>query len=83
MSLSDGLDPYSFNSDPVLRAVDALPRITYPVIVIYLVFSPGLLTMEDMKAFKIVEAYKQFVRLGTKGCWILVHYATQGNNKST
>ena len=79
--MSEGLDPYSFNSDPVLRAVDALPRITYPVIVIYLVFSPVLLTMEDMRALKIVEAYKRFVRLG-QGRWILVQHDTQGNNKS-
>ena len=79
--MSDGLDPHSFYSDAEVRAVDAFPRITYPVIVIYFVFSPGLFTMEDMRAFKIVEAYKQFVRLG-QGRWILVQHDTQGNNKS-
>ncbi len=71
LSVIDGLNPYSFYSDAVVRAVDTSPWITYPVIVICLLFNPGPLTMENMRAFEIVEAYNQFVRLG-QGLRILV-----------
>lgn len=41
--------------------VDAFPRETYPDIVNYLVFNPNPFTMEDMRAYKSLEAYNQFV----------------------
>jgi hypothetical protein len=41
--------------------VKLLPKITYPDIVNYLVFSPSPYTSDDMKSYKGLDAYNQFV----------------------
>ena len=59
LSLIDGNDPYemkTFSADQKL-----LPSISYPDIVNYLVFSPGPFTLEDLKSYNGLDAYKQFV----------------------
>ena len=47
--------------DSVVFDVAAFPKVTYPDIVNYLVFGPSPFTMEDMRAYKSLEAYNQFV----------------------
>ncbi len=61
LSFIDGLDPYTVSKDAVLYDVDAFPKVTYPDIVNYLVFSASPFTMEDMRAYKSLEAYNQFI----------------------
>ena len=41
--------------------VKLLPKITYPDFVNYLVFSPSPYTSDDLKSYKGLEAYNQFV----------------------
>lgn len=61
LSLIGGLDPYAVSREAVICDVKAFPKITYPDIVNYLVFSPSPFTMDDMRAYKSLEAYNQFV----------------------
>ena len=61
LSLIGGLDPYTVARGAAICDVEAFPKITYPDIVNYLVFSPGPFTMDDMRAYKSLEAYNQFV----------------------
>ena len=61
LSLIGGLDPYAVPRDSVVFDVAAFPKVTYPDIVNYLVFGPSPFTMEDMRAYKSLEAYNQFV----------------------
>lgn len=60
LSIVGGLDPYedklSWSQD-----VNVLPTVTYPDIVHYLLFSPSPYTKDDLKAYKSLEAYNQFV----------------------
>jgi len=61
LSLIDGIDPYNVSKESVVHNVDAFPAVTYPDIVNYLVFGPSPFTMEDLRAYKSLEAYNQFV----------------------
>ena len=59
LSVIGGQDPYeilSWSEDPQI-----LPKITYPDIVNYLLFSPSPYTMDDLKSYKSLEAYNYFV----------------------
>ncbi|XP_060084947.1 uncharacterized protein LOC132564294 [Ylistrum balloti] len=59
LKLIDENDPYelkSWSSD-----VHLLPKISYPDIVNYLVFSPSPYTLDDLKSYKGLEAYNQFI----------------------
>ena len=59
LSVIGGQDPYeipSWSEDPQI-----LPKITYPDIVNYLIFSPSPYTMDDLKSYKSLEAYNYFV----------------------
>ncbi|KAM9355584.1 uncharacterized protein KZ484_013676 [Pholidichthys leucotaenia] len=65
LGLIGGKDPYeidveSWSSDP-----DLLPELTYPDIVNYLVFFPSPYTPDDLKGYKSLDAYQQFV-----GGWV-------------
>ncbi|XP_076034152.1 uncharacterized protein LOC143020978 [Oratosquilla oratoria] len=61
LALTCGEDPYEI--DDAAWSVDdsLLPAITYPDIVNYLVFSLSPYTSEDLKNFKALDAYNQFV----------------------
>ena len=56
-----GQDPYKLGSDKVSADAKTLPAISYPDIVNYLVYSPSPYTLEDLKCYKGLEAYNQFV----------------------
>lgn len=59
LALIDGRDPYDisvWSSDESL-----LPAVTYRDIINYLVFSPSPYTAEDLRCYKGLEAYNQFV----------------------
>ncbi|XP_041349329.1 uncharacterized protein LOC121368656 [Gigantopelta aegis] len=54
-------DPYEIAVSAWSEDVCLLPPVTYPDIVNYLVFSPSPYTSDDLKSFKGLEAYNQFV----------------------
>lgn len=57
LSLIEGNDPYELTgwSD----CEENLPSVSYPDIVNYLVFTPSPYTLEDLKAYKNTDCYKQ------------------------
>ena len=63
LKLIGGEDPYEMTTSVWSRPDDVklLPKITYPDIVNYLVFSPSPYTSDDMKSYKGLDAYNQFV----------------------
>lgn len=52
-------DPYVLKN--LSSDVSLLPAVTYPDIVNYLVYSPSPYTLDDLKCYKGLEAYNQFV----------------------
>ena len=61
LSWIDGIDPYEISGDAIIHDVEAFPKVTYPDIVNYLLFNPSPFTLDDMRAYKSLEAYNQFV----------------------
>ena len=60
MELMGNIDPYEVSSG-WLSDMDTLSDVTYPDIVNYLVNGVSYKTFDQMKAFKSLEAYNQFV----------------------
>jgi hypothetical protein len=52
LKLLDGEDPYEMLPSEFSDDVKLLPKITYPDIVNYLVFSPSPYTSDDLKSYK-------------------------------
>ncbi|KAK6176048.1 hypothetical protein SNE40_014409 [Patella caerulea] len=61
LKLIGGEDPYEMVPSVWSEDVCLLPTVTYPDIVNYLVFSPSPYTSDDLKSFKGLDAYNQFV----------------------
>lgn len=55
-----GCDPYEANF-AWTKNVDIFPSVTYPDIVNYLLFTPSAYSADDLKSYKSLEAYNQFV----------------------
>ena len=54
-------DPYELSKNLLSRDPELLPTIEYPDNVNYLVFSPSPFTKDDLKAYKELKAYNQFL----------------------
>jgi hypothetical protein len=52
-------DPYELKS--FTEDVKLLPAVTYPDIVNYLIFTPSPYTADDLKCYKGLDAYNQFL----------------------
>ena len=77
LQLICGEDPYEMGKTCWSEKVELLPQITYPDIVNYLVFTPSPYTAEDLKCYKGLDAYNQFV------CgWVRETVARTVDNKS-
>jgi hypothetical protein len=61
LKLIDNEDPYEMAPSDWSTDVNLLPKVTYPDIVNYLVFSPSPYTAQDLKSYKGLDAYNQFV----------------------
>jgi len=57
LALIGGIDPYDLKK--LCDDVNQLPSLTYPDIVNYLLFTPSIYTIEDLKDFKSLEAVNQ------------------------
>ena len=53
------VDPYALPNSAWSKSEASFPAVSYPDIVNYLIFTKSLYTMEDMKAWKSLEAYNQ------------------------
>ena len=71
-----GLDPYTISKNGWNDDPSNLPSVTYPDIVNYLVFSPSPYTLEDLRCFKGLEAYNQFVSGWVRD--VAAHVASDG-----
>ena len=56
-----GEDPYKISKGEFSSSPDILPSITYPDIYNYLVVNPSPYSKEELKAYKSLDAYNQFV----------------------
>lgn len=61
LGLIEGNDPYLIPKKDWSSDSSRLHAITYPDIVTYMVFSISAYTLDEMKAYKSLEAYNQFV----------------------
>jgi hypothetical protein len=61
LKLLNGEDPYQFEIKRWSSDVTLLPPVQYYDVQNYLLFTPSPYTKEDLKAYKGLEAYNQFV----------------------
>ena len=54
-------DPYTLQKRDLVDNIEFCPNISYPDIVNYLLFVPNLVTSEELKNYKSLEAYNHFV----------------------
>ena len=56
-----GYDPYQIKKEELSSDISKFPPVTYPDIVNYFLFSLSPLTKEELKAYKNLDSYNQFV----------------------
>ena len=61
IKLVDNTDPYTDSKKTWSRAVEDYPGVSYPDIVAYLLLTKSAYTNEELKNYKSLEAYNQFV----------------------
>ena len=61
LALIDGVDPYTIPKKDWSEKVDDYPSISYPDIVNYLIFTPSAYTSDDLKSYKSLQAYNNFI----------------------
>ena len=61
IDLISNCDPYTIKKDEMMTEIENFPSISYPDIVNYFLFALSPLTKEELKAYKGLESYNQFV----------------------
>ena len=61
IDLISSCDPYTIKKDEMMTGIEKFPSISYPDIVNYFLFAVSPLTKEELKAYKGLESYNQFV----------------------
>ena len=56
-----GVDPYTIPKKDWSEKVDDYPSILYPDIVNYIIFTPSAYTSDDLKSYKSLQAYNNFI----------------------
>ena len=59
--LISNCDPYTIKKDEMMTGMENFPSISYPDIVNYFLFVPSPLTKKELKSYKGLETYNQFV----------------------
>ena len=59
LRMIDGVDPYTLPSGSWTKDEASFPAVSYPDIANYLIFGKSFYFMDDMKAWKSLEAYNQ------------------------
>jgi hypothetical protein len=55
------VEPYVLKKNDFLYEKELFPKITYPDIVNYLLFAPSPVTSDEIKNYKSLESYNQFL----------------------
>ena len=61
ISFINHVDSYLLKDTDFSDNVDSYPNVTYPDIVNYFLFAPSPLTKDQLKAYKPLDSYNQFV----------------------
>ena len=61
INIIQGYDPYQIKKEELSSGISKFPPVTYPDIVNYFLFSLSPLTKEELKAYKSLDSYNQFV----------------------
>nr|XP_002158196.2 uncharacterized protein LOC100211323 [Hydra vulgaris] len=61
ISFINHVDPYLLKDTDFSDNIDSYPNVTYPDIVNYFLFAPSPLTKDQLKAYKALDSYNQFV----------------------
>ena len=61
LALIDDVDPYTIPKNSWSEKEEDYPEITYPDIVSYLIFTPSVYKSGDLKSYKSLEAYSNFM----------------------
>ena len=61
ISKINNVDPYCLKKEELVFEKDFYPKITYPDIVNYLLFAPSPVTSDELKCYKSMDAYNQFL----------------------
>ena len=61
IDLIPSCDFYTIKKDEMMTGIENFPSISYPDIVNYFLFALSTLTKEELKAYKGLESYNQFV----------------------
>ncbi|XP_047134771.1 uncharacterized protein LOC124812319 [Hydra vulgaris] len=60
-SFINHVDPYLFKDTDFSGNIDSYPNVACPDIVNYFLFAPSPLTKDQLKAYKALDSYNQFV----------------------
>ena len=61
VDLIGGEDQYTLSKQVMLSDPECFPEVTYPDIVNFLIFNPSPYTKDDLKSYKGLDAYNQFL----------------------
>ena len=61
INIIDDVDPYNIEKSSLMTNIDLWASVTYPDIVNYLLFTTSAYTMDELKSYKSLEAYNQFI----------------------
>ena len=61
IKLNENADLYTLQKEAFTESTDCFPKVTLPDIVNYFLFAPSPLTKEQLKAYKSLESFNQFV----------------------
>ncbi|KAK7151618.1 hypothetical protein R3I94_008072 [Phoxinus phoxinus] len=81
LSLINQVDPYDLVAQDWITDPDALPPLTYPDIINYLVFGLSAYTLQEFKSYKSLEAHEQFCSGWVQD--LLIHKPANVNCEST
>ena len=73
ISVVENINPYTLKKQDLTSDIRYFPSITYPDIVNYMLFAPSPVTSEELKCYKSLDAFNQFMQgwvkeIGVKVC---------------
>ena len=62
IAVIDHLDPYTLKRKDLMESIELYPPMTYPDLVNYFLFAPSPLTHDELKCYKSLESYNNFLQ---------------------
>ena len=75
--LVGGIDPYTLSKAEWSKNTDDFPSVSFPDLVSYLLFTRSAYTGDELRSYKGLEAYNQFVSGWVREVWVK-HLETTG-----